>query len=135
MMGSFRLACAMALATLACSWSGVADAAETRRVSVTTAGEQADDDSFDAVISADGRFVAFESQSTNLVPGLDGGTHVFLHDLATSTTTVVDTGPNGLADGDSSAPAISSDGRYVAFQSRATNLLDLGATVASPRYL
>jgi Tol biopolymer transport system component len=74
-------------------------------------------------ISADGRFVAFVSQSANLVTGISGQ-HVYLRDRQTGTTTLVskdNLGNEGNAA--SSAPAISADGRYTAFVSLATNLV------------
>jgi Tol biopolymer transport system component len=80
-------------------------------------------------ISDDGRFVAFESESSNLDPDdLDGtmpGGGVFVRDLATGTTTLVSraTGIAGVKANDESwAAAISADGRYVAFASAASNL-------------
>ena len=123
------LAVLLSCLVLLAGWNQPADAAETIRVSVSTTGEEADDDDLNGVISANGRFVAFESQSTNLVPGLDGNNHVLVHDLATSTTIVIDSGPSGLSDAASHEPSISSDGRFVAFHSRGTNLVDLGPFV------
>ncbi len=80
-----------------------------------------------AAISADGRFVAFQSAATNLSTSDDDlVTDVFVRDTATSTTTLasrqstVDGGLGGDAASDSAA--ISADGRFVAFQSAATNL-------------
>src|SRR5262249_62350204 len=77
-------------------------------------------------ISADGRFVAFVSSATNLDPA-DGDTapDVFARDLQANTTTLVSraagvSGAKGNAD--SGSPAISADGRFVAFDSFATNL-------------
>jgi Tol biopolymer transport system component len=79
-----------------------------------------------AAISADGRFVAFESDADNLSPADDDTkTNVFVRDLLTNTTTLVSraTGASGAgSDGNSFVPSISADGRYVAFQSGATNL-------------
>ena len=55
----------------------------TRRVSVSSGGVQGNGDSFDPAISADGRFVAFESDATNLVPGdTNGAADVFVRTLA-----------------------------------------------------
>jgi hypothetical protein len=84
--------------------------------------------SADGAVSADGRFVAFESGATNLDP--DDGDAIFdayVRDLQTNTTTLVSrasgaSGPKGNADSIVFANAISSDGRFVAFASRATNL-------------
>jgi Tol biopolymer transport system component len=74
-------------------------------------------------ISADGRFVAFVSQSTNLVTGVNGQ-QVYLRDRQTGLTTVVSKDTLGtVGNGVSTVPAISADGRYIAFVSLATNLV------------
>ncbi len=77
-------------------------------------------------VSEDGRWVAFWSEATNLVPGATGGhRHVYLHDRETATTTRVTEGANGDSNGYSSyAVAMSRDGRYLAFSSAASNLVD-----------
>jgi Tol biopolymer transport system component len=76
-------------------------------------------------LSADGRFIVFSSQATNLVPGdTNSKEDVFVHDRATKKTTRVSIGKNGKqGNGDSDAPSISADGRFVTFISNATNLL------------
>src|SRR5207247_11010915 len=80
--------------------------------------------------SADGRFVAFDSAATNLVAGDTNGTaDVFVHDRQTGTTERVSvasgggTQGNGKSGGFFAFPALSADGRFVAFQSDATNLV------------
>ncbi len=83
--------------------------------------------SSDAAISADGRYVAFESDATNLDPDSDDAENdVFVRDLQAKTTTLVTraTGVSGPAatGGSAGQPSISADGRYVAFDSDATNL-------------
>jgi Tol biopolymer transport system component len=86
-------------------------------VSRSTAGEVADDESWEPAISADGRYVAFSSDATNLVAD-DGNdsTDVFVRDLQTNTTTRVSVSPSsGEVDEPSYSPSISADGRYVAF--------------------
>jgi Tol biopolymer transport system component len=97
----------------------------TSRVSVGPHGAQADDISFSPAVSADGRFVAFESYARNLapvVPGISGS--VFVHDMRTGRTELVSVGRSGAqADGASGNPAISADGRFVAFASEAGNLV------------
>ena len=97
----------------------------TRRVSVATDGAQANANCLDPAISTDGRFVAFASYASNLV---DGDTNlavdVFVHDLLKKETQRVSLASDGTpGDGDSSSPAISADGRYVAFTSWANNLV------------
>jgi Tol biopolymer transport system component len=77
-------------------------------------------------ISAEGRFVAFGSGASNLHPDDSGDfSDVFVRDLQSDTTTLVTraAGPTGTAsNGSSSSPAISADGRFVAFTSEASNL-------------
>ena len=76
-------------------------------------------------MSADGRFVAFESDASNLVAGDNNGSRdVFVHDRQTGTTTRVSVGTGGTqGNGDSVEADVSPDGRYVAFRSDATNLV------------
>jgi Tol biopolymer transport system component len=98
---------------------------QTTRVSVATGGGQANLASSDPSISADGRYVAFESLASNLVSGDTNNTgDIFVHDRQTGATTRVSIGPGGTqANRGSIAPSISADGRYVAFHSDATNLV------------
>ena len=64
--------------------------ATTVPVSVSSAEAQANADSFTAAISADGRYVAFQSGATNLVTGdINGKTDVFVRDLVLGTTSRV----------------------------------------------
>jgi Tol biopolymer transport system component len=98
---------------------------ETTLVSVATDGTQGDSLSLLPSISSDGRFVAFYSNSTNLVSGDTNGTSdVFVHDQQTGETKRVSVASDGTqGDNFSDYPSISSDGRYVAFYSSATNLV------------
>src|SRR6266571_2943311 len=109
---------------------------ETTRVSVAADGAQGDNNSIGtAAISADGRFVAFASAASNLVPGdTNGVPDVFVHDLLTGATERVSVdSAGGEANGQSVGPGIrggsafgariSGDGRLVAFDSIATNLV------------
>ena len=84
-----------------------------------------DDDSCCPTISADGRYVAFESLAGNLAPGDGNGIcDTYLHDRVTGTTTLVSQTPGGLAGDDESYPAsVSRDGRYVTFESLASDLV------------
>jgi Tol biopolymer transport system component len=96
----------------------------TTRVSVDSSGAQANSDSYDSFISADGRYVAFPSAATNLVAGdTNGVVDIFVRDLLTNTTTRVSVDSGG-AEGDNSSylASLSADGRYVAFESYASNL-------------
>jgi Tol biopolymer transport system component len=96
----------------------------TTRASVGSAGVQADVDSVTPVLSANGRFVAFSSFADNLIPlDQNESSDVFVRDLQAGTTTRVSEFQGGFeADFDSLRPAISADGRYVAFDSDADNL-------------
>ncbi len=95
------------------------------RVSVTAAGLQADGASRDATISADGTKVAFVSLAMNLVAAdTNSNTDIFVVKLNDGAITCVTLATDGTASDDGSfLPALSADGRYVAFTSRATNLL------------
>ena len=97
----------------------------TTRVSVGSAGTQANSSSGRAAVSADGRWVAFESQASNLVSGDTNGTFdVFVHDQQTGMTMRASVGPAGAqGNGWSEFPSISGDGRFVAFDSAAGNLV------------
>lgn len=98
---------------------------ETTRVSVSTHGEQADGDSARPAISGNGRFVAFQSDATNLVPAdTNGLTDIFLHDRLTGETKRVSVGIHGQqANGPSENVTIAHDGRYLAYQTLASNLV------------
>jgi Tol biopolymer transport system component len=75
-------------------------------------------------ISADGRFVVFQTSAANIVAGVAGGTiQVYLRDRTLGTTELVSVGPGGVAaNNQSEAAAISPDGRFVSFRSFASNL-------------
>lgn len=96
-------------------------------------GTAADDGSFNAAISADGRFVAFSSRADNLSTEDDDTlTNIFVRDVQQGTTTLVNradgaTGPAATGSSFFGRPAISADGRLVAFQSEADNLSDADA--------
>ncbi len=97
----------------------------TTRLSIASNGTQANGSSGQPMISPDGAWVAFSSLASNLVAN-DGNkaADIFVHEIATGTTTRVSTGPAGTeSDGSSYLPAISEGGRYIAFQSYATNLV------------
>ena len=96
----------------------------TERVSVASDGTQANLTCQSPTITADGRFVVFMSfGASTLVPGVFG-TQVYVHDRTFNQTDVVSTAANGTpGNGSSLQPAVSPDGRYVAFQSLASNLV------------
>jgi len=108
----------------------------TTLVSVATDGAQADDLSRWAELSADGRFVVFESKASNLDPAdADPTSDVFWHDRDADEDGVLDE-PGAIetrlvsvslggtgGDGPSAKPAVSADGRFVVFQSAASDLV------------
>ncbi|MEB3358527.1 MAG: type I secretion C-terminal target domain-containing protein [Synechococcales bacterium] len=101
-------------------------AGTTTRVSLTTNGIQIPANSFDTffrpTISGDGRFVAFESE-VQLAGVFTSVRDVFVRDTVTNTTEIVSVNSNGVqANGASFGPSISADGRFVAFETLATNL-------------
>ena len=98
---------------------------DTLVVSTNSAGGQAYGESLYPSISADGRYVAFQSSAASLVPGdTNGAVDVFLRDLQTGITTRISVDSSGLqGNGHSENPSISADGRYATFMSSAPNLV------------
>ncbi len=97
----------------------------TTRVSVDSAGNPANSDSWRPSISADGRYISFSSNASNLVAG-DTNTQadIFVHDRSTGKTTRANVSSAGVqANGPGGYSAITGVGRYVAFESGATNLV------------
>jgi len=109
------------------------------KVSVNNAGETADGDSFDPVISADGNRVAFSSMATNMpVAGADANPDldVYVRDIGGSRTLLASIGINGGAPGGPSlTPSINRDGSLVAFASRAENLVGDDSNVVQDIFL
>jgi Tol biopolymer transport system component len=107
----------------------------TERISVSFTGGNSNDVSYPPAISDDGRFVAFGSAATNLVPNdANAAADVFVHDRETGVTLLADLAPNGQqANGGTPdvAPAISGDGKQVGFVSFATNLVPKGSHQSS----
>jgi WD40-like Beta Propeller Repeat len=122
---------AAALAAFAFAPSAFAAPGDTTRVSDDSAGNQGDNYSLDDAISADGRYVAFSSRSSNLVPGdTNGEADIFVKDRQTGATerVSVDSGGNqasgaSLGQGLNYDATISADGRFVGFASAAANLV------------
>jgi Tol biopolymer transport system component len=101
-------------------------ASRTTRVSIATSGAQANSYSYLPSISADGRYVAFISAASNLMAGFNGTIQVFVRDGitgATTRTSIAASGAQANAHSGQKGTAISADGRFVAFQSYATNLV------------
>ena len=94
-------------------------------VSVNSTEQPANSDSYGAAVSGGGRYVAFWSAASNLVPGdTNGASDLFVRDRKTGTTVRASLGPDGAqANGESYEALISRDGRFVVFTSRATNLV------------
>ena len=101
------------------------DTGQTERVSLATDGGQADGGSYLPCISGDGRFVAFHSDAANLVPGdINGQPDIFVRDREIGVTVRVSlAGEGSEANGECRDPSISGDGAFVAFSSKATNLV------------
>lgn len=97
----------------------------TRRVSISTAGAQANGRSDEPSISGDGRYVAFSSTATNLVRGdTNRAADIFVRDRATGVTRRVSVSSRGRqANAESNAPQLTRHGRYVAFSSPASTLV------------
>lgn len=91
----------------------------TTRVSVNSLGAQANGASWRVAISENGRYMAFSSDANNLVNGdTNGASDIFRHDRITGETIRVSLNSNGSeANMDSLYPAISGDGRIIAFAS------------------
>jgi Tol biopolymer transport system component len=96
----------------------------TTRVSRAARGGLPDGDSSLPTISGDGRFIAYVSEAANISSSDNNrGADVYLFDLDTNTTTLVSRAESGVANGISSSAVISGDGRFVAYQSDAGNLV------------
>jgi Tol biopolymer transport system component len=93
-------------------------------VSVRSNGDDANGDSFDPSISADGQVVVFQSTATNLAPRCNNGnSHVYIRDLETRETHCVSLNNEGeQSNGNSALARVSADGRFVVFQSDSTNV-------------
>jgi len=98
------------------------------RVSVSSTGAAANDNSYSPSISADGRYVAFLSDASNLVADGNALTDAFVHDRQNDTTALVSRAIDGqTSDGSSTHVAISGDGRSVAFVNSAGDITPDGA--------
>ncbi len=97
----------------------------TTQTSVDNAGALANGRSDYAVLSADGRFVVFQSEATNLVAGdTNNKRDIFRHDLQTGITTRISVNSTGRqANNDSTGPALNADGQYIVYSSLASNLV------------
>ena len=117
-LGVVLLLSVVASATISNAFAG-----QTMRVSESSADEPANASALSGVISANGRYVVFHSSASNLYPGVSG-THVYRHDRITDETVLVDLATTGFPSaGPSLRATVSADGRYVAFDSSATDLV------------
>ena len=98
---------------------------QTVLISIASDGTQANENSSEPSVSGDGRYVAFISFASNLVPGdTNNSPDVFFHDRQTGETMRASVASDGTqANNWSSWPSISSNGRFVAFSSTADNLV------------
>jgi Tol biopolymer transport system component len=104
----------------------------TTRVSVRSSGAEGSDGGDAPSISADGRFVAFESSSQLVPADHNGQRDIYVHDRVTGRTTRVSVTSTGAeATGSSYGPTISADGRFVAFSSDAEDLVGNDSNVVS----
>ena len=110
---------------------------QTQLVTVASDNTAANGASSHPALSSDGRYVAFESAATNLVPGdTNGQSDIFVRDLQTGVTTRVSVASDGAqADYFSRSPSVSGDGRFVVFASGAHNLVPNDTSLAQGVYV
>lgn len=97
----------------------------TTLISSDSSGVQGNNNSTASSITADGRYVVFHSKASNLVTGdTNSFQDIFIKDTQTDVTILISSDSTGLqGNNTSNIPSVSSDGSYVAFLSRATNLV------------
>lgn len=119
------LAIPFAVVLLLAAAQGRAASPTTRLASLRSNGDRTNGDSSSASVSADGRYVAFESDASNLVAGDSNASgDVFVHDMVAGTTVIASVRSSGaIGDAGSGGPFISANGRFVGFESDATNLV------------
>ena len=110
------------------------------RVSVSSSGDEGSGGpSYSGIVSADGRYVAFASDSYLVPDDMNGETDLYVHDRTTGITSRESVDSNGGEGNDNasdeSEPVISSDGRYVGFSTDSTTLLDGGVDGLSQAYV
>jgi Tol biopolymer transport system component len=105
--------------------AGTTAAQTTDRASLGLGGEEGTNISYEPAITADGRFVVFETSATNLIPGdANANRDILVRDLALGTTAVISlnsAGEQSNLGAGNHEPDIDGDGRYVVFKSWATN--------------
>lgn len=95
------------------------------RVSVASGGSQTNGRCFGPAISPDGRYVAFESNATNLDGPSNGWPQIYLHDRVANTTTLVSRRDGAPGNAGSADPAVSNGGKFVVYESDASNLVGI----------
>lgn len=119
MVSFLRMTLAAVLAAvLSAVLPGSAARAQVERVSLADDEQQADADSYQAVVSDDGTIVAFRSNASNLVAGdTNQWSDIFVRDLGAGTTVIASRQPDGSESVNfSQRPSLSGDGRYVVFE-------------------
>jgi Tol biopolymer transport system component len=102
---------------------------EVKLCSASSTDAQGNGTSDEASMSSDGRYAVFNSDSSNLVPGVDGF-QVYRKDLLTGETVLCSKNASGAQGDDySGGAAVSPDGRFVCFSSSATNLVTTASTI------
>lgn len=107
-------------------------------VSVNSAGQAGNGASFGFSISADGRYIAFSSDATNLSPNVSGEfSQNYVRDMQTGEITLVSANLNGVSSNGYAdyTPEISGNGRFVAFWSDATDLVEQTPLVKPNLYI
>lgn len=101
------------------------DSGLIKLISRDSTGMLAEGDSFNPAISADGQYIVYESLAQNLIPGdNNASSDIFVYDRITAETALASVKSNGtIGNNGSFKPAISGDGRYIAFESLADNLV------------
>ena len=116
-----RLSCLVVVGVvfISCAW------ATNERISVTNLGFQANQDSIRPDISADGRYVVFDSEFAFVTEDTNGTSDVYIRDTVLNTTELVswNSTNTGAGNFNSRSPSISANGRYVAFSSNASDLI------------
>ena len=119
-----RRAFALCGAVFGLAMVGSMSAADTRQITSGIGGSHPDNDSGYPRITADGRYVVYASAASNIVPNdTNNAADIFLYDRVANTTELISVNSQSQqANGRSINPVVSPDGRYVAFDSEATNL-------------
>lgn len=124
MSGMQYIADVRTISSLGAAGAFVTAAALSLPAAAAPAGTPGNKSSYAPDISANGRYVVFASDASNLVAGdTNGKRDIFIRDLQSQTTRLVSKGRSGPSNGMSTTPKVSDDGRYVSFLSTASNLV------------